>query len=146
MSGDKRSAVRSVAWHKLGLIFLLLLASLGSNCAGEFEESKLSELRVLASQTPVYPDFQPIGERTSTKIKKATLFKDYRSQASFADVKAFYDATLLAKGWGPPQQPPPSIIVGEIQVVEYHKGEFVLVVNPAAGGDVISLVFIWNSP
>lgn len=123
---------------------LAVLALIGSSCAGDKEKKQVVELRKIADQTPVFPGFQKTGEKVVLKQGMVYFNTYYASDAQFSDVKNFYDRVLAEKGWGSPQQPPPSVFVGEAHSVSYRRGDYVIAVEQSERAARFSVVYIWD--
>jgi hypothetical protein len=111
---------------------------------GEADKKYVSELRKIAEQTPLYPGFQKTSEYVVVKRGRVSFFTTYNSDAQFADLKKFYDRVLVDQGWGPPQQPPPSIFVDEAHSVRYRRGDYEIVLAQNDGSSSYSIVFLWK--
>jgi hypothetical protein len=113
------------------LLFSLMIVPLGGSLIylsiheGDSVRPHVPELRQIADQIPVYPDFERTGDDYIVlKGTRASLQRNFRTHAQFAEIRKFYDAALANAGWGPPDVPPPSIIVGEQHYVIYHRGSY----------------------
>lgn len=128
------------------LILLTILAFIGCSCAGEVEKKQVVELKKIANQTPLYPGFQKTGEKVVLKRGMVYFFTFYQSRTQFSDVKNFYDRVLAEKGWGPPQQPGPSIFVPRsANFVSYRREQYVInVEQDGSRRDNFDVVFIWD--
>jgi hypothetical protein len=127
------------------LFFLLILGGASISCVGDVEKKQVEELKRIASQTPVFPGFQQTGEKAVLKRGVVYLFIFYRSQAQFSEVKSFYTTELASRGWGAPQQDPPSLLVGDKNSVSYRRGEYLIVVEHAGSQtDNFDVVFKWE--
>jgi hypothetical protein len=125
----------------LFVFFALVVVS----CTGEAEKQQVVELRNIAAQTPIYSGFQKTGEKVVIKRGMVYFFNYYRSGADFSDIKRFYDDALAEKGWGQPQQPAPSIFVGQAHFVSYRRGDYVIdIEQDASRGDSFDIVFKWD--
>lgn len=133
--------------NAMRLILLSALALIGGSCTGDVEENEhVIELRKIANQTPLYPGFQKTGEKVVLKSSMVYFNTYYQSRAQFSDIKKFYDRVLAEKGWGPPQQPGPSIFVpGDANSVRYRRGDYVIVVEQdERRRDNFDIVFEWD--
>jgi hypothetical protein len=129
-----------------GLLYALFIAPVIGivlfSREGEENKRYVPELRKIAEQTNVYPGFQKSGEKVVLKHNMVYFFTYYKSDAQFSDVKKFYDSVLAEQGWGPHEQPSPSIFVGEAHVVSYRRGDYVIDVEETKEG--YSIVFLWQ--
>src|SRR5215470_12845292 len=67
---------------------------------GDASKAHVPELRRIADQIPVYPDFERVGEDYIVlKGSKASLQRQFRTSAQFAEIRKFYDAALAKAGW-----------------------------------------------
>jgi len=134
-----------------GLLFALIIVPLVitfmyiSVHEGDASKRYVPELKKIADQTPIYPSFQRIGDDYIVlKDGQASLQRSFRTDAQFANVRKFYDAALANAGWGPPEVPPPSIIVGEAHHVTYHRGSYEFGVYQDARPNVYSIAVVWS--
>ena len=125
-------------------IFLVGFSLVAFTCSGERERKEIVELRRISDQTPLYPGFQKINEKTVLKPSIVYFFTVYNSNASFSDIKEFYDRVLPGQGWAASQQLTPSIIVGEKNFVSYRRGDYVIDVEGDQRPNTFSIVYIWN--
>lgn len=107
---------------------LLIVPLIGLNYLalhqGDESRKYLPELRSLADHIALYPDFKRVGdERIALKRKGASIARSYETNARFDEIRRFYDSALAMDNWGPPDVPPPSIIVGEAPIVTYRRGD-----------------------
>jgi hypothetical protein len=108
-------------------------------------KEKVVELKKIANQTPLYPGFQKTGEKVVLKRGMVYFNTYFQSRAHFSDIKKFYDGVLAEKGWGPPQQPPPSIFVGDKNFVSYRRGDYVIdVEQDGSRRENFDIVFLWD--
>jgi len=71
---------------------------------GDASRGHLPELRRIADQTPVYPDFERVGEDyVVLKGSKASLQRQFRTSAPYAEIRKFYDAALAKAGRARPK-------------------------------------------
>ena len=134
-----------------GLLFSLIIVPLVitftyiSLHEGDASKPYVPEIKKIADQTAVYLGFQRIGDDNIVlKDDKASLQRFFRTDAQFADVRKFYDAALANAGWGPPEVPPPSIIVGEAHHVTYHRGSYEFGVYQEARTNIYSIAVVWS--
>jgi hypothetical protein len=123
------------------LTLSMIFASLSE---GEANKKYAPELRKIAEQTPLYPRFQKTSEYVVLKRSMVYFFTTYNSDAQFVDVEKFYDLVLVDQGWGPPQQTPPSIFVGEAHSVTYRRGDYEIFLAQNEGSSSYSIVFLWK--
>ena len=134
------------------LLFSLMIVPLGGSLIylflheGEASRPHVPELRQIADQMPLYPDFERTGDDYIVlKGSKASLQRQFRTNAQFGDIRKFYDAALANAGWGSPEVPPPSIIVGEQHYVTYHRGAYEFgVYQDNARSNFYSIAVIWH--
>jgi hypothetical protein len=141
-------------WHTyvlwgavLTLIIIPLLISFTYMALTEGAANKkyVTELRKIADATPLYPGFQKAGEKVVLKRDMVSFNTWYKSQARFADVKAFYARELPSQGWSPPKPPPSSIIEFDAHVRSFRRGDyFIELEQNDRQSDGFSIVFIWD--
>jgi hypothetical protein len=135
-----------------GILFSLIIVPLvitftySSLHEGDASKPFVPELKKIADQTPVYPDFQRIGDDyVVLKDGRASLQRSFRTNAQFADIRKFYDAALANAGWRPPEVPPPSMLVGKAHHVTYHRGSYEFGVYQDNGlPNVYSIAVVWS--
>jgi hypothetical protein len=112
---------------------------------GEASKKYVPELRKIANETPVYPGLQKIGEKVVLKRDMVYFFTWYKSQAQFADVKAFYARELPAQDWSPPKPPSSSFVEFDRHRGSYRRGDyFIDLEQNGRASDSFSIVFIWD--
>ena len=112
--------------------------------AGDASKPYVPQLQKIVNETPVYPDFQRVGDDSIVlKDGRASLQRFFRTNAQFADIRKFYDATLAKAGWGPPQVPGPSIFGGESHYVSYHRDSYEF--NVYENDGKVSIAVIWSN-
>ena len=115
----------------------MIVLTLGSCLVTREEARKVEELKQLAKETPVYPDFEQVDRTEITKSETAVLAYFYRSSASYEQVKNFYNHALAERGWGSP--------VEEVQTrwfssdasrrITFKKGKYFIDVEYSASED-----------
>ena len=114
---------------------------------GDSVRPHVPELKEIADHMPVYPDFERTGDDYIVlKGTRASVTRPFRTNAQFAKIRKFYDATLANAGWGPPEVPPPSIIVGEHHYVIYRRGAYEFGVYQESGSpNSYAITVAWSA-
>lgn len=89
------------------MILLLLLSLLFFGCYYKRDinrAAKLNELKQIATETPVFPDFKELDSHYNIKNDGVTYSLYYQSKANYDEVKSFYSETLVSKGWDSPKE------------------------------------------
>jgi hypothetical protein len=73
-----------------------------------------------------------------------SFYTNYKSDAQFSDVKKLFDRVLVDQRWGPAQQTPPSIFVGEAHSVTYRRRDYEIFLAQNGGSSSYSIVFLWK--
>lgn len=87
---------------KIPILLILGLSLL--NCDDAESIRQLDRLRHIAADTPTFSDFREVRSSYNNKLNNALLSLCYNSAASYDEVKTFYSTTLMAKGWGSPEE------------------------------------------
>ena len=112
-----------------------------------FDASKphVPELKAVADQIPIYPEFQRINnDEIFLTRSTVSLQRTFTTNAQFADVKTFYDSVFLKNGWEPHEAAPSSIIDGEPHAIMYERNVYqICVVRRMSRPDVYDLWYLW---
>jgi hypothetical protein len=121
-------------------ITILLSLALTLNCFGcqnDESRSHLTNLRKIAGDTPVYPGFERTGENIVEKRTMLYLFVYFQSEATFAEVKSFYDRELPERSWKPEES--------RANSARYRKGDYVIAVEKDDRSENnFDIVFEWD--
>jgi len=63
------------------------------------DDAKLKELQQLSSDLPVPAGFSGVSTHTSSRGMDAGVYKTYRSEVGYDEVKRFYADMLQPRGW-----------------------------------------------
>ena len=98
-------------------------------CNRLIESPRIEELRQLAAELPLYPDFKEVNTRSLTKGDRAHITKDYSSSEAPDNVEQFYAVTLAQRGF--------QYTGGEDggRTANFRKGEFLVQVTDLGGSD-----------
>jgi hypothetical protein len=108
------------------LIILFLSILLTSCLSGTEVEQRLKPLRQIAAETPVHPRLKEISSGYIAKNTHANLTYNYRSEASFDEIKSFYVKELIARGWSGPREE--TGVTGMRDLI-FHKGDYTIIVT-----------------
>jgi hypothetical protein len=113
----------------------------------QFDASKphVPELKEVADQIPIYPEFQRINNDQIFLTKSTvSLQRTFRTNAQSADVKTFYDSAFLKNGWEPHEAAPSSIINGEPYAIIYDRDAYqICVIRRMSRPDVYDIWYSW---
>ncbi|HKP35991.1 MAG TPA: hypothetical protein VJT71_03965 [Pyrinomonadaceae bacterium] len=85
-----------------GLIFIVVFVSvvyLAKRLSENRGDAKLQELQKLLLEIPAFPGFSRIDTQHSSRFLDAGIYNYYSSAASYEEVRRYYVATLIEKGW-----------------------------------------------
>jgi len=140
-------------WLFCGVLFALIAVPsfLGFRYISrhQFDASKphIPELKEVADQIPIYPEFQRIhDDQIFLTRDTVSLQRTFRTDAKSADVKTFYDSALLKNGWQPHEAAPSSIIEGEPYAIIYDRASHqICVCRRMSAPNVYDIWYAWAS-
>ena len=113
----------------------------------QFDASKphVPELKEVADQIPIYPEFQRINnDEVFLTRSTVSLQRTFTTNAQSADVKKFYDSAFLKNGWEPHEAAPSSIINGEPYAIIYDRDAYqICVIRRMSRPDVYDIWYLW---
>ena len=148
-----RSLAAKIVFQVAFFLTFLLFIHLEKQNSPNRDDVKLSELRQLSSQTPLYPGFIELATYDSSRATDAGIFKHFYSPASYQSVREFYSALLLQKGWKISKERNLKSNFGfgpSKSIVEYQKGELFIYIeydskDPVKFESNYSINFSWHS-
>lgn len=129
------------------LIPMLLLAYFVGRYRDPEIQKKLEELRQLAAETPVYPDFKELFSFSGGKSAFGyyTVYYDVPAYSPGLEaIKKFYLDALVAKGWSLSEEDS----YGR-ESVQFRKGEYSIYIQPNYGQPAdwdYSVSYGWRAP